>query len=306
MLQPHLLYDDFLQGRKMSFNKEKRAAIQGVLYVVVSAILFGINPSLQKIILLQGVTPMALIGISYSVVAVLSLGACRIRRENLRIEKQQIIQLLAMGAFGMGGTSFLLNTAYNYLPVGLVTILHFLCPTFVCVAMSLIFKEKFTWKKAVAILLSIGGLSLIQSTGSGYSATGVLIAIGSAITYAMYFILNERGISGNLSQQVKLFYIASGVATPYTLLAALAGNTFPPDSRTFLMNILVGIFYTFSIGFLNTGIRKIGAVKASFISILEPITSVLLSTILFSDQLGKETIIGCCLIISAILFITKE
>jgi drug/metabolite transporter (DMT)-like permease len=99
---------------------------------------------------------------------------------------------------------------------------------------------------------------------------------------------------------------ASGVAVPYTLLAAFTGATFPPDMRTLSLNLLVGTLYTFSIGFLNTGIRKIGAVKASFISILEPVTSVLLSTILFHYQLGKEIIIGCCLTIGAILFITRE
>lgn len=290
----------------MTLKKDKKSAIQGVLYVIVSATLFGINPSLQKFVLQQGVTPMALIGVSYSVVAILSFGASFIKREDLHIKKRQIIQLLAMGTFGMGGTSFLLNTAYSYLPVGLVTTLHFLYPTVVCVAMSLIFREKFTWKKVAAILLSLGGLSLMQTSGTGLSTIGVLIAISSAFTYTMYVILNERGMTGELSQQVKLFYIASGVAVPYTLIAALTGATFPSDVRTLSLNLLVGMLYTFSIGFLNTGIRKIGAVKASFISILEPITSVLLSTILFHYQLGKEIIIGCCLIIGAILFITRE
>lgn len=290
----------------METKKERKTIVQGILFVVASAVLFGVNPSLQKLVLQEGVTPVALIGLNYFVVAVLSFGVCCAKRKSLYINRGQMGQLFAMGLLGMGGTSLLLNTAYGFLPVGVATMIHFLFPSVVCVAMSLIFRERFTWRKLSAILLSLGGLILMNASSSNLSTIGVLLALCSTFTYSAYVILNERGMTGLLPQPVKLVYISMAVAVPYTLFAMLTDATFPASTRALLMSLLIGVLYSLSIGFLNTGIRKIGATKASFISILEPITSVFLSTILFSYQLNAATIAGCCLIVGAILFVTKE
>lgn len=67
----------------METKKERKTIVQGILFVVASAVLFGVNPSLQKLVLQEGVTPVALIGLNYFVVAVLSFGVCCAKRKIL-------------------------------------------------------------------------------------------------------------------------------------------------------------------------------------------------------------------------------
>lgn len=69
----------------METKKERKTIVQGILFVVASAVLFGVNPSLQKLVLQEGVTPVALIGLNYFVVAVLSFGVCCAKRKSLYI-----------------------------------------------------------------------------------------------------------------------------------------------------------------------------------------------------------------------------
>lgn len=160
-------------------------------------------------------------------------------------------QLFAMGLLGMGGTSLLLNTAYGFLPVGVAMMIHFLFQSVVCVAMSLIFRERFTWRKLSAILLSLGGLILMNASSSNLSTIGVLPALCLTFTYSAYVILNERGMIGLLPQPVKLVYISMAVAVQYTLFAMLTDATFPTSTRALLMSLLIGVLYSISIGFFE-------------------------------------------------------
>lgn len=278
----------------------------GTLLVLASAILFGVNPSLQSLVLRDGISPAALVGLSYTVISLLAFAACTIQQKPLCIRRSQAVQLCLMGTLGMGGTSFLLNSAYRFLPVGVVTMLHFLFPSVVCGAMSLFFRQRLTARRLAAILSSAAGLVLMNTAGSGFSLPGTLLALSSAATYAAYIILNERGPACGLPQMVKLLYIAASAALPYTLFALLTRAVFPTSAGALVRVLLIGVLYSFSIGFFNAGIQKIGAARAAFLSTLEPITSVAVSSLLFSYRLPAVTFWGCLLIIGAMLFIAGE
>ena len=108
----------------------------GFLYVIAASILFGIFPSIQKSVMAAGATPIALVIICNGVAGLLSLCISLAQKKDIRVTRKQLTSLLLIGVIGLFTTDFLLNIAYTLIPVGYVTMIHFLYPTLVCAAMS--------------------------------------------------------------------------------------------------------------------------------------------------------------------------
>lgn len=284
---------------KFRYHPEKAL---GILYVCLASVTFGALPSLQTLILRTGVSPISLIGLVYCIVAILALTISVSRKKSLALTRSQLLQLTIMGAGGMGATSLLMYTAYTLIPSGTAMMLHFLFPTNVCIFMAIVYREQFTWRKGLAIIGSICGLACISLSGDSVSGKGIILAACSSLTYAGYFIMNEKGCVHDLPQSVKLLYISIAIATIYLMCAMAANATFPTTGGHYLLIIADGIAYYFALFCIQTGVQKLGATSASFINILEPVTSVLLSALLFPTRLGINTVLGSVLILCSIIF----
>jgi len=60
----------------------------------------------------------------------------------------------------------------------------------------------------------------------------------------------------------------------------------------------------FSLRLLLYGISVLGASNASILNILEPLTSLISGALIYGDQLSIPTMIGCGLVILAILLVS--
>lgn len=284
--------------------------LEGILSVVAASLLFGMKPTSDKYVMLSGVAPVCITFYGQLILTVLALALTRLRRECLKIERSAALYLIFLGAIGMGVTSFLISSAMECISVGLATILHFLYPTIVSIAMVTLFHQKLTKFKFIAIVCSIGGMLLITniSGDAKVSATGVLLALASSLTYSFYMIANDKGKVNELSLLVKLVYSGFGSALLFGILSAAQGEIRLPGTwRASLVMLLVsgignlGAFY-----FITAGIRRIGASAASFVNMLEPITSVVVSTVIYQDHQGFKTICGMALILSSVLLVAMD
>lgn len=284
--------------------------MEGVLYIVAASLLFGIKPNGDRYVVLSGVAPMCVVFYSQLILTVLAFLLTRIRRESLKVKWNDALYLMILGAVGMGVTSFLVNSATQRIPVGLTIILHFLYPTIVAVVMILFFQQKFTVFKLVAIVCSVGGMVLITNMdGNGeISVTGILLALASSLTYSFYMIANDKGKVNELPLLVKLVYSGLGSSILFGLSSVFQGEVRLPGTAKAGIVLLVvcgfgnlGAFY-----FITAGIKRIGASTASFVNMLEPITSVIVSVIVYHDNLSAKIIVGMAMILSAVLLVAMD
>ena len=284
--------------------------MKGVLCIVVASLLFGIKPSGDKYVVLSGVAPICVVFYSQLILMVLAFLLTQVRRESLKVKWNDALYLMILGAVGMGVTSFLVNSATQHIPVGLAIILHFLYPTIVSVVMVLFFQQKFTIFKLIAIICSIGGMILITNMdGDGeISVIGILLALVSSLTYSFYMIANDKGKVNELSLLVKLVYSGLGSSLLFGLSSVFQGKVRLPgtvDAGIVLLTVCgfgnLGAFY-----FITAGIKQIGASTASFVNMLEPITSVIVSVIVYHDNLSAKIVAGMAMILSAALLVALD
>ncbi|MEA5040137.1 MAG: DMT family transporter [Clostridiaceae bacterium] len=272
----------------------------GYFYVVLAAVLFGAAPTFQRQALLTGVTPAGLMVMTNGVTVLGAAVFALPRRRDLRVSGRQLLHLALMGV-SMGLTGLLLNYAYNYLAVGFVTMIHFLYPSVVCIAMALFFREKLTPLKAGAAAVSVGGLALLSGGGSAGSFTGVLLAALSSLTYGFYVISNEKGSANTLPTVVKVMY-SMFFSLMMNLCVALGTKAvFPFSGPALLPSLLAGVMIGSATFLLCVGIRHLGASTSAFINMLEPVTSLLVSALVYRYAVSARSGLGCALVLSSVL-----
>ncbi len=277
----------------------------GFLLVAIASVILGIYPSVQKGILLSGVSPLSLVVICNASAGAFAALLGTVRKESFRVDRRTLLQLAAVGILGLFLTDYLLNVAYTMIPVGFTTMIHFFYPALVCLVMTVVFREKMTGWKAGAVLLSVLGLFLISGGRFSGRKIGILVALVTSFAYAFYMIANEKSRTAWLSPMVRAAYYNLFVTLAALAVSAIRGEySFPKTAVHWSLAILVGILLSASAMLLFAGIGRLGAGRASFINMLEPVTSIVVSMLVYRDQVSFLSILGCVLILAALLLIS--
>lgn len=280
----------------------------GIMAVLSAATIMGIMPSMQKQLMLDGLPTNSLLFLTNLVVSISTLLVILFQKQSLKLTKGQAIQVTLMGLGGMGLTAFLVNTAYLHLPVGTVTMLHFVYPTVVCIVMGTLFKAGFSKLQIAAIVVSMAGMVLLAGQGGNLSVFGIALAIASAFSYAFYMIANEKGPANDLPLAVKLFYVSTAGTIFFGIYAGATGTLALPATIGGMAQLVIcsGLGTTVSFFLMMAGVRRLGASTSSFLSMAEPVVSVIFGTLWFRDPVTAAIVAGSTLVLTSVCFITLD
>lgn len=282
----------------------------GSLFVVLSSVFFGINPILATILQRGGWSNSAVLMNFQIFGALYLLIPIRLQKLSLRISRRELAAALLLGGGTYWATNSLLQASYRLLPSpGLATVFHFVYPVVVMVIMALFFGEKITLTKLGCIAIALCGIFLITDitggTSSGY-LLGVILALASGTTYAVYIVSNDKSAAKTLPPQVLTFYVMIG-GTICTAVNMLFSHDFvlSLEGSMPIFALLQSLCPFMALLTMAAGIRRIGPTRASVINMLEPVASVLISALVFRDApLDSRTLLGGGLILLAAGLIT--
>ena len=281
---------------------------RGVLYIVLSAVIFGFMPVLTELSYSYGNNPynMAL----FRNLMVLPVLWMMIRRGRLSMKliKYEKTGVLLVSVLGSALTTILLYSSYTYIGVGTATTIHFLYPLLVCVYCRLFFGEKLTLHRSVCLVLCMAGVLCFLDTGSVSNIKGVLMAAGSAVTYSFYMTyLGKMGLT-RIHPAVFSFYLSS-IVSIFMLLLNLPLHFIVPSLPWQAYGLMFGVSIGTSLAasiLLNKGIAIIGASTASIFSLFEPITGVIMGVVMLGEAFGVRNGIGCGMIFGGILWMAGK
>lgn len=295
--------------------------IKGIVFVIISAVIFGCMPLAAKAIYEEGCSPVSLVVYRYSMALPVLLALAL--REGLsalpekkklkmadagramRLNPMQIGQFFIL-SLGYCATPLLLFSSYSYISSGSATTIHFSYPVFVILASVLLFKEKATAMKKAAVAFCVLGLVCFYEPGQEGGLEGILLALISGMTYSFYMIFFDRSILKFIRPFKTNFYL-SLISAVFAFLFALAAGSFVllSSAEGWLMAVLFSFMITVVASVLfQIGIASVGAQKSAVLSTFEPITSVILGAVLFHEQVGVKTALGVVFILASVLSIT--
>ena len=206
----------------------------------------------------------------------------------------------------MGFNWILLFEAYRYTTVAVATLCYYLSPVIILLLSPLVLKERLTALKTGCIALALVGMLLVsgvvQSGGSGFSATGILLGLGAAVFYAFIVLCSKQltDISAYDTTIMELG-ISAVVMVIYNLLTVdFAALTCPPLGLASLA--VVAIFHTGVCYALYFGsIAVLPAQTSALFSYIDPVVAILLSALLLREPMDFLSAIGAVLILGSTL-----
>ena len=278
--------------------------ILGILLITISAAAFGTLAIFGRFAFSNGIDTYTLLFLRFGISAVIMLAIMFLRRESIPKGKT-LLQLIGMGAIGYVGQSFAYLTAIRYASPGLVALLLYLYPVFVAILSIFILHEKIYRGKVIALLIALAGTALTVGPEGGQLA-GILLALSAAIIYSFYIIVGTH-VMQKVSplQSSSIIFASAGIV--YGVLTWINGPHLPTGlSGWWIIAGIVLIATIIPVVTFLAGLKRIGATNASMLSTLEPVVTVILTSILFKDSLRPITMIGGCLILSAVILLTRS
>jgi drug/metabolite transporter (DMT)-like permease len=302
--------------------EDRRSPLLGSFTVVVAACLFAMLGVLSRTAYDEGLTPFGFViwrsGVAALAMAVLVLFTLRrgvrlVGWRSLTRRDRVAVGVAALAGASLDVTMFL---AFARVPVAIVLLCFYLFPAMVAIGSALLGWEPINRSRGLALVIALGGMVAVVIGGEGSGApggldpVGVLLAIGSALSQAVFVLVARRGYRQVPTAQA-MTLILTVSATIATLLAIAGGalsSAWLPFSSPGLLGLLVfaGIVAAGIPSFLFlAGIRWIGGVKAGILMLVQAPVAVALAAVFLHESIGVVQITGGVGILAAAFIIQR-
>ncbi len=287
------------------YNDKRR--ILGYIAGILAGISYGTNPLFGKALMESGVPVMVMLFFRYAFAALFLAALMLFKKESFQAKRNNLGLLILLGLF-FAGSSITLFCSYEFIPSGLATTLIYLYP--VIVALMMVFLRIYPgWQTWTAIAVTFVGIVLL-STPSGdvpIRPVGVLLAVGSALCYSFYLvIINRSKRIRNVSEHTLTFYSLVTGAVLFAVIRTVQGGGMLTgiDTLSDWGNLIGLAIVPTMVSMLTLAIssRYIGPTKTAVLGVFEPLTAILIGTLLFGEALTTKMAAGIALCVAAVIF----
>jgi drug/metabolite transporter (DMT)-like permease len=232
----------------------------------------------------------------------------------------------ALGAIGIGVEASLFFVTLEHFGAALTGIFLYLYPAFVALISHFFLGERMSWKSGfwvgVALIGSVLTAGVFEGAGQGVVSplsdpAGLVAGVLTGAWYAVYILVGNR-----VTKNADPLWVSSGVvAGSLFVFALLAGFEFfqgdlNPDRVSssggipFQAMLAIGGLAVFStvlpFATLYAGMKRVGAVRASLLSTLELVFTLILAFLVFDEILTVSQWMGAALILLSVLLTTRH
>ena len=291
----------------MSFFKRYRSHLS----VLLGASLWGLIGLFTRPLYETGLAPI-------NVVAVRNFGGLLVLVAIFAVKDRSVFRIKAKHLpifFGTGIISVLLFTVCYFncqklASLAVSAILLYLAPTFVVVMSAILWKDKLTVNKLLALVLALLGCALVSGVVGGdltVTLKGFLFGIGSAFFYALYSIFGRYALAHYHPYTVTLWtFVFAGCgallfADIPTLAATLCDgkNILTALGLVVVSTVLPYIFYTEGLSGMESG-------AASIIASVEPVVAALVGIFVYREEMSIWVALGVVCVLGGVVLLAGK
>lgn len=231
------------------------------------------------------------------------------RRKLLRVPRRELPWLAALGVLAVGVFQVLWILSIVTNGASLATVVQCNAPIIVTLLARIIWHEPLTWRKWAAIGLAFLGTALVAQLGAGgnlrLTLAGLLIALGSALTYAGITLFTKKLRSDGLNQWTILMY--SYVFAALALLSFQLGQPSPQITGWSTVGAFVGLILITTIagyGVYTFALQKTQASVASILALTEVPFAATFAYIFLGERMSWFQVLGALFIVGGVALLT--
>ena len=282
--------------------------VKGYVCGMVSGATYGMIPLFSVPVLHEGMGFDSLLFYRYLLAAAVMAALQLVRRRSLAISMRDVPMVLLLGVL-FALSSVFMFMAFDYMPTGLVSTMYFIYPVITALIMSLFFKERMTWSRALSLVMALAGIAMLYvSDGEErMSIWGVVLTFAAALVYALYIVItNKSRIRTMPSSTLAFWSLAVGMVIFFVRADFGMALQAVPSMKAWGLILLLAIVPTVvSCTALVMSIRYVGSTVTSILGASEPVTAVLCGTLVFAEPMSWRVLCGVMVIIVAVLVLVS-
>jgi drug/metabolite transporter (DMT)-like permease len=225
----------------------------------------------------------------------------------LRAGLHDLGKYAAISLTGYGAASICYFFALKFATASVVAVLLYTYPAMVAALSSMLFGERLTRARVVAIALTFVGCAMVVGLFSDdvhASATGILLGLGAALGYSVFNLLSYRWM-GDKPRIVLMTYTFGISAVALATITLLSGGSLSVAAWTPTLWGLLGLIvlvptFIAVLLYLN-GIRRLGPAQAAIVSTTEPLFTIALAALVLGERLVGLQLVGAAFVVAGVV-----
>lgn len=234
--------------------------------------------------------------------------------KGFRIAPRDLPLFLGLGLGSILFFTLCYFTAISIMPLSTAAILLYTSPIWVTLLSALLFHERLTPLRLLALALAFGGCVLVSGPGGELSLRGLLIGLGAGLGYGLYSILGTIALRrySPLTVTAWTFLIAglgsAFLRSPLGVWAKLQALPAETPVWSLLLFFALMALVTAVIPFLSytLGLRTVAPGRAAILATVEPLVATLFGALVFHEPLTLLSALGIALILSAVVLLNGK
>lgn len=283
----------------MAEDRDRRD-IGGGLLVVLAALLFGGIVTIGRSEPVRDVPVSALLSIRFGTAAVLLAVLLVIARQPIRPAPGEGRRLLLLGALGYGIEAGFFFLALTRGTAATVTLLFYTYPVWVAVLSGVLGMGLPGLLVGGSLVAAVAGSGIVVASSGGLDITGlgIAFALASAATIS-FFLIGLEALVPRTSSLAASMWIALSASAAHGTFALVSGTgRLPTWPDEWLAILAMGVLTSGAFSLLFLGVRRLGAVRSSIISSLEPVAAAILALAFLGEVLRLGVVAGGALILT--------
>jgi drug/metabolite transporter (DMT)-like permease len=278
-------------------------ALLGVLSVLWGGSFFFNGVALREL------SPLTLVFLRVALAAVMLLPVLRAYGIGLPATFAAWRPYFAIGLLNNVLPFSLIVTGQVYIPSGLASILNATTPLFTVLVMAAAGDEKLLMRRVLGVLTGLIGVIILRGHNLGFGTgegVGILLCLLAAFSYGLAALYARRRLSDSpplatatfqlLASSLMMAVIAATVERPWQLPM--------PGLTTWLAMIgLAALSTALAYIVFFQILRRSGSTNVMLVTLLIPVTAILLGYLVLGEQISRHEILGALVIGSALLLI---
>ncbi len=287
------------------------AQLRGTLLVGLSGLLYGFMGFFGTELIHENLSVSTMLFWRFFIATLWVLGTALWCKRNFfkkAPDRRTLFQTLLLGAASYSGASSLFFLASQYTGTGIAMVIFFCYPVFVTLFAWVTTNWKMNKYTAASLFAILLGLTLLQGEGThAFNFFGILLAIISGLSYAIY-VISSKHHTQNFDSELLTFLVCLGNSIIFLIIACTTKSFLIPTSlHAWLYIGAIGIIATaLPIQLLLDGIKHVTPIKASILSVLEPVVTLLVGVLLLHESMCSLQTIGVMIILLGALLIQFE
>ena len=279
----------------------KTTVWMGFVFAISTATLFSFVPYLTTVLIQEGLGPLELLLIRYSLSSVIILFATLLSKpELLRLGLKSLLFCCLCGLLYFV-SAWTFTAALTFISTSIASILLSVYPLLVLLLLALR-GEKLTWRNTVRLALGLAGVYLIIGPGGNVSLLGVILVFSSALSYAIYLVFMQWFLKDVPARSIALYVILT-ITFCLWLSWLISGSSFSAFNLEIwlpMLALVIGGTYIAQLC-LFRAVSLLGSAQLALLSPLEILLILLWSVVLLDERLSLLQLLGGSLILTSML-----